>query len=112
MGSRGKIPGVGILNSLDQWRSGIGIGIGATGLSRVAVGRAHSSVPRVDRELSAACARWSPRRHEMTSPAAGFVFSRNAAQELARMKEHEIVCQPEAAKASRALREMYEDVGG
>ena len=40
-----------------------------------------------------------------------FVYSGNATPELAEMKEHEVVCQTENAKASRALREMYEGSG-
>jgi hypothetical protein len=36
-----------------------------------------------------------------------FVYSGNATPELAEMKEREVVCQTENAKANRALREMY-----
>ena len=39
-----------------------------------------------------------------------FVYSGNATPELTEMKEHEVVCQPEKAKASRELREMYESL--
>ena len=39
-----------------------------------------------------------------------FVFSGNAVPELVEMKEHEVVCQWKSAKASRALREMYEEL--
>ena len=39
-----------------------------------------------------------------------FVYSGNATPELAEMNEREVVCQHEGARASRALREMYESL--
>ena len=62
-------------------------------------------------EFSVTSAGWSA-----TTPRDGvayrcFVFSGDAPQELAGTKEHDIVCQPEAAKANPALREMYEGPG-
>ena len=40
-----------------------------------------------------------------------FVFSGDAPQELDGAEQHEVVCQPDAAKANPALREMYEGSG-
>ena len=58
-------------------------------------------------EFSATSAGWSAATPPDDVAYRCFVFSGNAAQELAEMKEHGVVCQ---LGASRALREMYEVV--
>ncbi len=59
-------------------------------------------------EFSVTSAGWSATTPRDDVAFRCFVFSGDAPKELAEMKEHEIVCQSEAAKANPALREMYE----
>ena len=70
------------------------------------------SIPRdAMLEFSATSSRWSATTPRDDSAYRCFVDPGNAAPELAgRMKQHEVVCQPETAGASRALREMYESL--
>ena len=68
-------------------------------------------------EFSATSAGWSATTPRDDVAFRCFVFSGeappgNAPQELAEMKEHEIVCQSEAAKANPALLQMYEGTAG
>ncbi len=62
-------------------------------------------------EFSATSTGWSATTPRDDVDYRCFVYSGEAPQELAGMKEHEVVCQSERAKASRALREMYEGSG-
>ncbi len=59
-------------------------------------------------EFSATSTGWSATTPRDDVDYRCFVYSGEAPQELAGMKEHEVVCQSERVKASRALREMYE----
>ena len=59
-------------------------------------------------EFTATSAGWSATTPRDDVAYRCFVFSGDAPKELAEVKEHEIVCQAEAAKANPALREMYE----
>ncbi len=63
-------------------------------------------------EFSATSTGWSATTPRDDVDYRCFVFSGNATPELAEMKEHEVVCQTENAKASRALRERYESLVG
>ena len=62
-------------------------------------------------EFSATLTGWSATTPRQDVDYRCFVYSGDAPQELAGIKEHAIVCQSEAAKANRALREMYEGSG-
>ena len=59
-------------------------------------------------EFSATSTGWSASTPRDDVDYRCFVFSGDAAPELAWTNPHEVVCQLETAKASRALREMYE----
>ena len=59
-------------------------------------------------EFSATSAGWSAATPRVDVAYRCFVFSGNAAQELAKMKQREVVCQ---LGASPALREIYEGSG-
>lgn len=59
-------------------------------------------------EFSATSAGWSAATPGDDVAYRCVVFSGDAAQELAVMNEHEVVCQAEGAKASRLMREMFE----
>ena len=63
-------------------------------------------------EFSATLTGWSATTPRDDVDYRCFVYSGDAPQELAKTKEHEIVCQPEKAKVSRALQEMYESLVG
>ena len=63
-------------------------------------------------EFSATLTGWSATTPRDDVDYRCFVYSGDAPQELAKIKEHEIVCQPEKAKVSRALQEMYESLVG
>ena len=60
-------------------------------------------------KFSATSAGWSAATPQ-DDVARCFVFSGDAPQEVAEMREHEIVCEPEGGKASRALREMWDEL--
>ena len=59
-------------------------------------------------EFTATSAGWSATTPRDDVAYRCVVFSGDAAQELAVMNEHEVVCQAEGAKASRLMREMFE----
>ena len=61
-------------------------------------------------EFSATSSGWSATTPRDDAAYRCFVDPGNAAPELAGMKQHEVVCQPETARASHALREMYESL--
>ncbi len=61
-------------------------------------------------EFSATSTGWSATTPRDDVAYRCFVHSGSATPELAEMKEHEVVCQTENAKASRALRETYESL--
>ena len=61
-------------------------------------------------EFSATSTGWSATTPRDDVDYRCFVYSGNAIQQLSEMKEHEVVCQSKNAKASRALREMYESL--
>ncbi len=63
-------------------------------------------------ELSATSTGWSATTPRDDVHYRCFVYSGDAAKELASMKEQEVVCRPEKAKVSRVLREMYESLVG
>ncbi len=62
-------------------------------------------------EFSATSTGWSATTPRDDVDYRCFVYSGNATPELAEMNEHEVVCQPETARVSRALREVYEGSG-
>ena len=63
-------------------------------------------------EFSATSTGWSATTPRDDVDYRCFVYSGDAPQELTEMEEHEVVCQLERAKASRALQEMYESLVG
>ncbi len=62
-------------------------------------------------EFSATSTGWSATTPRDDVDNRCFVYSGSAVPAVFGMKEHEIVCQPETARVSRALREVYEGSG-